>query len=80
MNYIIDCYAFYSNSAISVNTFVRSIAGAGFPLFARQMYHQIGVDWGSSLLAFLTLAFAPVPVLFYIYGERIRNKSKWTPT
>lgn len=34
INYIIDCYAFYSNSAIAVNTFIRSIAGAVFPLFA----------------------------------------------
>ena len=41
MNYIIDCYGFYSNSAIAVNTFVRSIAGAGFPLFAPAMYHNL---------------------------------------
>ena len=34
MNYIIDCYGFYSNSAIAVGTFMRSIAGALFPLFA----------------------------------------------
>ncbi|KAK5166602.1 uncharacterized protein LTR77_008145 [Saxophila tyrrhenica] len=34
INYIIDCYAFYSNSAIAVNTFIRSIAGAVFPLIA----------------------------------------------
>lgn len=30
LNYIIDCYGFYSNSAIAVNTFIRSIAGAAF--------------------------------------------------
>jgi hypothetical protein len=41
MNYIIDCYGFYSNSAIAVNTFLRSIAGAGFPLFAPAMYHNL---------------------------------------
>ena len=37
MSYIIDCYGFYSNSAIAVNTFIRSIAGAVFPLFASSM-------------------------------------------
>jgi hypothetical protein len=36
-NYIIDSYGFYANSAIAVNTFVRSIAGAVFPLFATDM-------------------------------------------
>jgi DHA1 family multidrug resistance protein-like MFS transporter len=32
INYIIDCYGFYSNSAIAVKTFCHSIAGAVFPL------------------------------------------------
>ncbi|KIW71776.1 hypothetical protein PV04_00013 [Phialophora macrospora] len=80
INYIIDCYGFYSNSAIAINTFIRSIAGAGFPLFAPAMYHNLGVAWASSLLAFLCLAFFPVPVLFYKYGARIRQRSKFRPT
>ncbi|KAI9668781.1 MAG: hypothetical protein M1831_000850 [Alyxoria varia] len=75
MNYIIDCYGFYSNSAIAVNTFIRSIAGAGFPLFAPAMYHNLGVDWATSVLGFLTLAFAPMPVLFYIYGARSEDSN-----
>lgn len=80
INYIIDCYGYYSNSAIAVNTFIRSIAGAGFPLFASAMYHKLGVAWGTSLLAFLCVAFIPAPVLFYVYGGRIRATSKFRPT
>jgi hypothetical protein len=80
MSYLIDCYGFYSNSAIAVNTFIRSIFGAFFPLFTHTMYTNLGVPWASSLLAFLCVAFAPVPVLFYIYGARIRERSKWAPT
>ncbi|EXJ96236.1 hypothetical protein A1O1_01362 [Capronia coronata CBS 617.96] len=79
MNYIIDCYGFYANSAIAINTFVRSTAGAGFPLFAPAMYHNLGVPWASSLLAFLCVVFFPVPVLFYKYGARIRQKSRFKP-
>ena len=79
INYIIDCYGFYSNSAIAVNTFIRSIAGAAFPLFAYDMYKGMGVAWATSLLAFLCVAFCPVPVLFYYYGARIRAKSKFKP-
>ncbi|KIX93942.1 uncharacterized protein Z520_10279 [Fonsecaea multimorphosa CBS 102226] len=78
-NFIIDCYGFYSNSAIAVNTFVRSIAGAGFPLFAPAMYHNLGVAWATSLLAFLCVVFFPVPVLFYIYGAKIRARSRFRP-
>ena len=80
MSYLIDCYGFYSNSAIAVNTFIRSIAGAFFPLFTHAMYRNLGVAWASSLLGFLCVVFLPVPVLFYIYGARIRAKSKWAPT
>ena len=34
MNYIIDCYTIYANSALAAMTFVRALFGAGFPLFA----------------------------------------------
>ena len=80
MNYIMDVYGPLSNSAIAINTFVRSIAGAVFPIFAPAMYHKLGVRWATSLLAFLCLAFLPAPILFYKYGKRIRAKSKYVPT
>ncbi|KAF1960831.1 citrinin biosynthesis transporter CtnC [Byssothecium circinans] len=80
MSYLIDCYGFYSNSAIAVNTFIRSFFGAFFPLFTHKMYVGLGVPWASSLLGFICVAFLPVPVLFYVYGARIRQKSKWAPT
>ncbi|KAF2170976.1 hypothetical protein M409DRAFT_18946 [Zasmidium cellare ATCC 36951] len=80
MLYLIDCYGFYSNSAIAVNTFARSLAGAAFPLFSRFMFEGMGVQWGASLLGFICLLFAPAPWLFYKYGARIRARSKFTPT
>ncbi|KAF2270173.1 MFS general substrate transporter [Lojkania enalia] len=79
-NYIIDCYLMYANSAIAANTFVRSFVGAGFPMFATAMYHTLGVDWATSLLGFLTAALFLVPVLFFFYGKKIRDLSKYTPT
>ncbi|TKA77414.1 hypothetical protein B0A49_03496 [Cryomyces minteri] len=79
LNYIIDVYMMNANSAIAGNTFFRSLLGAGFPLFATAMYHNLGVPWASSLLGFLTVALCPVPVLFYVYGERIRKSSKYSP-
>ncbi|KAF2464502.1 citrinin biosynthesis transporter CtnC [Lindgomyces ingoldianus] len=80
MSYLIDCYGFYSNSAIAVNTFIRSLFGAFFPLFTHAMYQNLGVPWATSLLGFLCVGFAPVPALFYIYGAKIRERSKWAPT
>jgi multidrug resistance protein len=37
LNYIIDVYLMHANSAIAANTFVRSLFGSGFPLFATAM-------------------------------------------
>lgn len=76
--YIIDVYLPVANSALASNGVVRSSFGAGFPLFATQMYHNLGSAWASSLLAFLAVALFPIPVLFYIYGEKIRSYSRYT--
>ena len=80
LNYIIDCYVMYANSALAANTFLRSGFGAGFPLFATAMYHRLGVNWAASLLAFITAALFPVPILFFFYGHKIRKMSKYSPT
>lgn len=79
LNYIIDVYKMNANSAIAANTFFRSWVGAGFPMFATPMFHNLGVQWAMSLLAFLCVALFPVPILFFIYGEKIRKLSKYSP-
>ena len=79
LSYIIDVYLMHANSALAANTLVRSFAGGGFPLFATAMYHTLGVDWATSLLGFLTIAFLPVPILFFVYGKKLRALSKHSP-
>ena len=79
LNYIIDVYKMHANSAIAANSLLRSFAGGGFPLFARPMYLNLGVPWATSLLAFLCVALVPVPVLFFIYGKKLRSMSRFSP-
>jgi hypothetical protein len=79
LNYIIDVYLIFANSAIAANTIMRSVLGGAFPLFAVQMFHKLGVQWAGSLLGFLTAAMIPVPLLFYYYGARIRALSRYSP-
>ncbi|OOF98379.1 hypothetical protein ASPCADRAFT_164889 [Aspergillus carbonarius ITEM 5010] len=79
LNYIIDVYLMFANSAIAANTLVRSSLGGAFPLFATQMYDRLGVDWASSLLGFITVAMIPIPVLFFFYGKKLRAMSKFSP-
>lgn len=79
LNYLIDAYLMVAASAIAANTFLRSFFGAGFPLFATQMFDKLGVNWAGSLLGFLALAFMPIPFLFYIFGPRLRKMSRYAP-
>ncbi|KAL4940289.1 hypothetical protein BDV06DRAFT_224230 [Aspergillus oleicola] len=78
--YLVDVYTLNANSAVSANAVVRSTVAAGFTMFATPMYHRLGVRWASSLLGFLGVAFIPIPIVFYIYGERIRKMSRYSPT
>ena len=76
-NYIVDSYQHYAASALAAKTFVRSIWGACVPLFTIQMYHRLGYEWATSLMAFISLACCAIPYLFFIYGARIRSFSKY---
>jgi len=76
LNYLADAYPTYAASVLAGNDFIRSMFGAGFPLFAGATYRNLGVGWASTLLALLACAFVPIPILLYKYGERIRMASK----
>ncbi|KAK3673696.1 hypothetical protein LTR78_006249 [Recurvomyces mirabilis] len=79
INYIVDVYMMFANSAIAGNTIIRSLFGAAFPLFASYMYQGLGVAWATSVLGFVAVALIPVPMLFFVYGARIRKLSRFTP-
>ncbi|KAK9452920.1 major facilitator superfamily domain-containing protein [Dipodascopsis uninucleata] len=76
-NYLVDSYQHYAASALAAKTFLRSLWGAAVPLFTIQMYHRLGNQWASSLLAFISLACCAIPYLFYLYGAKIRTYSKY---
>jgi len=80
LNYLVDAYLMFAASAIAGNTFMRSLAGAGFPLFARQMFQGMGIQWASTLLGCVALVLAPIPFIFYKYGAKIRSNSAYAPS
>jgi multidrug resistance protein len=78
-NYIIDSYQKYAASALAAKVFLRSGGGGAFPLFTTQMYHRLGLQWASWLLAFIGVGMVLIPFYFYIFGARVRarlNKNK----
>lgn len=71
LNYLPDAYPEYAASVLAGNDLFRSSFGAGFPLFANAMYNNLGVGWASSLLAFLGIAFIPIP--FFLYAVSVTD-------
>lgn len=78
-NYLVDTYLWAAASALAATTVCRSAFGAGFPLFATQMFEKLGVQWASSLLGFIALLLAPIPIVLTIYGPKLRSMSKYSP-
>jgi hypothetical protein len=73
-NYLVDAYPRYAASVTAALTVLRSLLGALLPLGGLQMYNALGLGWGNSLLAFVSLALVPIPLLFFNFGERIRGR------
>jgi multidrug resistance protein len=76
-NYLVDSYQHQAASALAAKTCIRSFWGAGVVLFTTQMYHRLDYQWASSLLAFIALACCGIPFLFWKYGAKIRQRSKY---
>ncbi|KAJ4345354.1 uncharacterized protein N0V89_011484 [Didymosphaeria variabile] len=73
-NYYIDSFESYAASAIAAGAVFRSLVGGIVPLIAPGLFEKLGYGWGISVFGFVSLALAPAPVLFYVFGERIRER------
>ncbi|CAH0045740.1 unnamed protein product [Clonostachys solani] len=87
--FLVEAYSPYAASALAANGFARAFLAvsrsdderaATFPLIQIPMFDQLGYSWGTSVLAFLTVAIMPSPWLFFKYGKFLRSKSKFAST
>lgn len=73
--YLVDSYgAQAAASALAANLLVRAPFGAFLDLAASPLYSNLRLGWGNSVLGFITLAFTPVPWLFFRYGGYLRSR------
>jgi MFS family permease len=72
--YLVDSYVRYAASVIAALTVIRSFVGALLPLSGLSLYNAIGWGWGNSVLAFISLALAPIPVMFLYIGPKMRKR------
>ncbi|KAJ8120367.1 hypothetical protein ONZ43_g2907 [Nemania bipapillata] len=73
--YIVDIFGPQAGaSTLAAVTFLRNLTGAFLPLAAPSLYGNLGLGWGNSVLAFVTVAFIPVPFFFYWKGQMLRER------
>lgn len=76
--YVIDSYTIHAASCLAAVGFLRSVAAFGIPLFAPIMYERLQYGWGTSVLGFASLIIGvPAPILFWLYGKKLREVSKF---
>jgi len=71
--YLIDAFEQHAASVIGAMVVLRGTAGALLPLCGLKLYDSVGWGWGNSLLGFIALVLAPIPLFFGKYGARLRK-------
>ena len=79
INFLVDTYGLYAASAMSANTFTRSILACAFPLVAKPMFNNLGVGPAMSILGGIACLALPAPLLLMRYSLRLRKMSKFAP-
>ncbi|KAL8349280.1 hypothetical protein RB601_001933 [Gaeumannomyces tritici] len=75
--YVTESYGLeYAASAHAVGAFLQHISEFAFPLFGPPIYDDLGLGWGNTLLAIMTLAICILmPLLLWHFGPTLRAAS-----
>lgn len=65
---------------VNRNSLISILADHYSPLFDRQMFQTLGIEWGCTLLGCLALIMIPFPLVFIRYGPKLRQRSVWAPS
>lgn len=77
-SYLLEAFLSQAASVTAALAVLRSLLGALLPLGALDLYQsKLEFGWGNSLLGFIALALVPIPLVFYVYGEKLRKKSRF---
>lgn len=75
--YLADSYPNFAASAFTSLSLLRAFLSAAFPLFTDQLFIGLGNNLAGSVLAGVATLFCVVPIIFMIYGEGLRMKSRF---
>ncbi|KAL2840389.1 putative bicyclomycin resistance protein [Aspergillus pseudoustus] len=77
LNYMFDMYLPYAASVNAGSSVLRSLCGFAFPLFAKSMFQDLGINWASTLLGCIAAICVTLPFIFRRWGPEMRTRSKY---
>ncbi|KAJ9480091.1 putative drug/proton antiporter YHK8 (putative) [Pseudozyma hubeiensis] len=77
IDYMIAAYGPYSASATGGNALARDFLAGISAMYSTPLYNRLGLEWASTLLAFLAILVAIPAYVFYWKGPQIRERSKF---
>ncbi|KPI35336.1 putative transporter [Cyphellophora attinorum] len=76
-HYLLDSYGTSASSALSAITFMRYLASGGMVIATEPIYRALTVKWTLTLLGSIAAGLAPIPWIFWWFGSRIRDRSRY---
>jgi DHA1 family multidrug resistance protein-like MFS transporter len=77
LQYLAFTYPKYSASLFAANDFARSTLAAGAIMVSRPMFINLGINWGVSLLALLDIICCVLLYGLWIFGPKLRARSRF---
>ena len=74
-NYVVECFAGFAAETTTILNFYRLLLGIAIPFFINPWKSEVGIGWVFGMMAFFSLFFSGVVVLFIWYGVEIRQLS-----
>jgi MFS family permease len=76
-NCLVDVYDIHGASAVAVGAALHAVFAAVLPLIGPPLYNHLGLGWGNSVLASISIILLPALSVLMRYGERIRNSPRF---
>ncbi|CAD6977894.1 unnamed protein product [Tilletia controversa] len=77
LSYLSDAYSDQAASAMAAATFSRSLLGAAFPLFMREMLLGMTIQWTFTFFSIISIFLSIGGIVFVKKGGAIREKSQY---
>lgn len=78
MAYVVDAFGIYSASSVTAVIVTRCLMGTFLPLAVIPLIGRFGYGLGFTVLASISAATIPIPVLVFKFGYKWRQLSKYT--